>query len=304
MTSATTRPSAIDMLRALRPNQWTKNAVVAAAFFFAVGDRNQDLAWGAALLTTTVAVAIWCAICSAVYILNDLRDRDADRQHPQKRFRPIAAGRVSPGVAGMIAGGLLAGGLLSSCALPRAFLCAVAAYVVLQLAYTLVLKNVALVDVLVIATGFVLRAMSGAAALRVPISPWLLLCAFLLALFLAVCKRRHEKIQVGDSQAGQRQSLAGYDARLLDQLVSTVAAATIVSYAIYTLSESTIDKFGTAGLGFTIPLVVFGVFRYLDLVYRRQQGDRPEKIVLNDVPLLVLLVLYAASVVAIFALAG
>lgn len=302
MASVTIRPSPVDLIRMLRPNQWTKNAVVGASFFFAAGDRSQDLAWMPALLTTGAAVAIWCAISSAVYIFNDLRDRKADRQHPEKRHRPIAAGRIPTGAAAGTGFGLLVLGCGGSLFLPPAFAGTVAAYIALQVAYTLLLKHIALLDVLVIATGFVLRATSGAVALSVPFSPWLLLCAFLLALFLAVCKRRHEKVEVGASDSAQRQSLAGYDTHLLDQLISTVAAATIVSYAIYTLSPSTVDKFGTAALGFTIPLVIFGIFRYLDLVYRHRMGDHPEHIVLNDVPLLVLLVTYAASVMTIFTL--
>lgn len=284
----------------LRPNQWTKNAVVAAALFFASGDRTQSLDVVPAALATGLAVLIWCVVSSAVYIFNDLRDREADRRHPEKRYRPIAAGRVHPRVAITSAGALLVLGLAVSLLLPPLFTGAVVGYVLLQTAYTLFLKQLALVDVLVIASGFVLRAMAGAFALMVPISPWLLLCAFLLALFLAVCKRRHEKVQVGTNGTGQRTALSRYDTHLLDQLVSTVAAATIVSYAIYTLSPGTIEKFGTAALGLTIPLVVFGVFRYLDLVYRHRMGDRPEKIVLSDGPLLVLLGLYAVAVMAIF----
>jgi len=151
---------------------------------------------------------------------------------------------------------------------------------------------------MVIGVGFVLRAIAGAAALpkTVPISPWLLLCAFLLALFLALCKRRHEKILLEDAGGEHRASLEDYDVRVLDQLIAVVSSATVVCYAIYTLSAATVEKFGTIKLGFTIPFVMFGIFRYLDLVYRHFKGDRPEKILLTDIPIILNVFLYAVSV--------
>jgi 4-hydroxybenzoate polyprenyltransferase len=168
--------------------------------------------------------------------------------------------------------------------------------------YKVALKRVALVDVFVIALGFVLRAVAGAVVLAVAISPWLLLCAFLLALFLALCKRRHEKVLVSDTTV--RESLDAYNAHLLDLLISITAAATIVVYAIYTLSPETCQKFQTHGLGFTIPFVMFGIFRYLDLVYRHEKGERPEKILLTDIPILVNLALYALCTALVFLFRG
>jgi len=170
-------------------------------------------------------------------------------------------------------------------------------YFILQIVYTAGLKKVALVDIFVIAAGFVLRALAGGVVLEgVVISPWLLLCTLLLALFLALCKRRHEKVILSDSGSDTRQSLEKYNQQLLDQLIAIVSAATIVSYSLYTLWPDTVEKFQTSKLGFTIPFVIFGIFRYLDLVYRHEKGDRPEHILLTDIPLLVDLLLYGLTV--------
>jgi 4-hydroxybenzoate polyprenyltransferase len=292
-------PSLLDLIRALRPNQWTKNAVVLAAFFFALGDQTQTVTW-LALGRAAAAAAVFCLLSSAIYLLNDIRDVAADRLHPVKRFRPIAAGRVSIPLAGVMAVALLAAGGVAASRLTPGFAAVAGGYVLLQIAYTLLLKRVALVDVFVIALGFVLRAAAGGLALSVTISPWLLLCAFLLALFLALCKRRHEKLTLNDDAEAHRASLEHYDRTLLDLLIAIAAAATIVCYAIYTLWPETVHKFGTARLSLTIPFVMFGIFRYLDLAFRHDSGGRPEKTLLSDIPLLVDLALYGAAILAIF----
>ena len=299
-SSSSAHPTFQDILRMLRVTQWTKNAVVLAAFFFGYWDKAQHIHVVPHLAIACGAALLFCFASSGIYIVNDLLDVEADRAHPTKRRRPIAAGRVAHGMALRIAVVLLVGSLASALALSPRFLAALGGYVALQLAYSAGLKRIALVDVFVIAGGFVLRAMSGALALKVVISPWLLLCAFLLALFLALCKRRHEKLLMSDEGGDSRRSLESYDERLLDQLIAIIAAATIVSYSIYTLSASTESKFGTTRLGFTIPFVIFGIFRYLDLVYRHEKGDRPEKILLTDGPILVNLVLYAVCTIVIF----
>jgi len=292
-------PEFSDIIRTLRPNQWTKNVIVFAAFVFAFWDRSRTTHLDAsACVDAVVAFVIFCAVSSGIYILNDIKDVKVDRTHPVKKNRPIAAGLIPLSLAWPLTLLLLAGGLLTSLYLPPSFTAVVAAYVLIQLVYSYGLKQVALVDVFVIATGFVLRAIAGAVALPdVTISPWLLLCTFLLALFLALCKRRHEKILLSDEH---RPSLEKYDKDLLDQLIAITSAASIVSYAIYTLWPKTVEKFGTHSLGFTIPFVVFGIFRYLDLVYRHEKGDRPEKILLTDIPLLVDIFLYAVSILLIF----
>ena len=283
----------VTLARLLRVKQWTKNAVVFAAFVFALGDRNQNLAaWE--LWKVCLAALAFSLVSSAVYIFNDLRDAPQDRLHPVKRRRPIAAGEVAPGPAAGVAAVLLAIGLGGAWRLGADLAAVLGAYLVLQVAYTLGLKRIPLVDVIVISVGFVLRALAGAVVIHVVISPWLLLCAMLLALFLGLCKRRHEKVNLAGQ--GTRAALDGYDERLLDMLISMMGAASLVCYSIYTLWPDTVAKFGTPWLGATIPFVVFGLFRYMDIVYRQDKGDRPEQILLTDVPLMLDVALYGVAV--------
>jgi 4-hydroxybenzoate polyprenyltransferase len=290
----------------MRLTQWTKNAVVLAALGFGYGDKTQHLDLLSGLRLALPAALLFCLCSSGVYLINDLIDLKSDREHPAKRYRPIASGRIRPLQAAIIAAILLATALAGGWLLSRPFLNVMLGYVVLQIAYSLFLKRVALLDVFIIASGFVLRAIAGAAVFQdppVPISPWLLLCTFLLALFLALCKRRQEKGSIESAAtARQRISLQKYDLQLLDQLIAAVSAATIVTYAIYTLWPETVAKFGSSRLGFTIPIVMFGIFRYLDLLYRQDKGDRPEKLLLSDVPLLLTVLAYGAAVLLIFTL--
>lgn len=292
-STANSRP----LISALRPSQWTKNCVVLAAFVFALGDASQQIGledfWIALLAAFSFSL-----VSSGVYLLNDIKDLEQDRHHPQKKYRPIAAGTLSLRSAFISAIVLFLAGLSGGQFISKDLTYVLLGYIALQLVYTLVLKRVALVDAFVIATGFVLRALAGAVALGVEISPWLLLCTLLLALFLALCKRRHEKVILGGSDE-TRSSLQQYDERLLDQLIAIVSAATIVSYALYTLWPDTVEKFGTTRLGLTIPFVIFGIFRYLDLVYRHEKGGRPEKILLTDIPLLIDLAAYGITVLLI-----
>ena len=282
----------LTLLRLLRAKQWTKNAVVFAAYVFALGDQNQSLdAWE--LWKVCLAAVAFALVSSAVYIFNDLRDAPQDRLHPIKCRRPIASGLVPPGPALGLAAVLLAAGLGGAWRLGGDLLAVIGGYFGLQVLYSLWLKRIPLLDVIVIALGFVLRALAGAVAIHVPISPWLLLCTLLLALFLGLCKRRHEKVNLAG--AGTRAVLDGYDERLLDLLITMTGAAALVCYSIYTLWPETVAKFGTPWLGATIPFVVFGIFRYMDLVYRRDQGDRPEHILLTDGPLLLDVALYGAT---------
>ena len=320
-------------LRALRPAQWLKNGIVAAAFFFAWRDPSQQEHVRGVWPVACVALAVFCFCCvsSAVYQLNDVRDVEADRVHPVKRLRPLAAGEISVAVAAALAAGLLALAAAAAAFLPGAFAWVAGAYVVMQVLYTFALKRVAYVDVFVIAFGFVLRAVAGAAAVSVRISPWLLLCTFLLALFLALCKRRHEKVlleddgegggsrgrspsrEEGDGSRGRspargeggapplhRAALAGYDRLQLDVQIAITAGATVVCYAIYTLAPETVQRFGTDRLGLTVPFVLFGIFRYLTLVYQHEGGGRPEKVMLTDRTLIVTVIGYALTVLAIF----
>ena len=286
-------------LRLMRPEQWTKNGLVLAAFFFAYWDPQQHLREQGLrpYAFSIAAAALFCLVSSGVYALNDWRDRVADRLHPIKRHRPVASGEISSKTALTMASGLLAAGIIGSLFSPQ--LCAViSAYVALQLLYTFRLKHVPLVDVFVIAAGFVLRAVAGAAVLSARISPWLLLCTFLLALFLALCKRRQEKVTRHESE--QRRSVRAYSTQLLDALISITAAATIVSYSLDTLSSETVARFGTPLLGLTIPLVIFGVFRYLYLVYTSRAGERPEQVLLTDKAIIATIILYGLVVAGVF----
>ena len=286
------------VFQAMRPKQWTKNIVVLAAFIFALGDLHQNVSV-AHFWTAFLAAILFCAVSSGIYLINDIRDLPLDRAHPTKRLRPLAAGKISTGDAVGTAGVLLAVGLGGAAALSLPLFEVIGGYVILQFVYTFALKQIALIDLFIIAFGFVLRALAGAVALNVTISPWLLLCALMLALFLALCKRRHERVVLNDADGETRKNLAQYSEQLLDQLIAIVSAATLVCYALYTLWPDTVTKFGTAKLSLTIPFVIFGLFRYLDLVYRHEKGGQPELILLTDRPLLVDLALYGLTVAAV-----
>lgn len=288
---------------ALRIEQWVKNIVVIAAYVFARADPSQTHAFGfSAVFDIALAVLFFCLISSSVYLFNDARDVAADRRHPQKCKRPVASGAISVKVA-YSASAALAGVTfaLSALFLPTGFVAVIGAYVLMQLLYTCLLKRYPYIDVFVISTGFVLRAIAGAVAIDVRISSWLLLCTFLLSLFLALCKRRHEKLLLADAEdaIGHRESLEGYDCRALDAQIAVTAASTVVCYAIYTLSAETARRFGTDWLGVTVPFVVFGIFRYLALVYRHEAGGRPERVMLTDRIMLATLVCYAMCAVAV-----
>ena len=239
----------------LRPAQWTKNLIVLASFFFAYWDqsKNQPLTT-ANLLTSLFAVIIFCGTSSGIYLLNDIKDLSADRIHPLKRFRPIAAGIISIPSA-LIVSGLLIGinGIISAFLSIR-FTVLLMVYVILQMFYTFWLKRLPIVDITIIATGFVIRAISGAVVLNITISPWLLLCTFLLAIFLGLCKRRHEKLLLREIGANHRAVLVLYDNKVLDQLISICSSSVIVCYAIYTLWPDTVHKFGTSAMVYTVPV--------------------------------------------------
>lgn len=293
------RATVLDILREMRPRQWTKNAIVFAAFLFALGDKQQSVS-PVLFWTALLATLLFSITASGVYVFNDILDIDRDRRHPIKYQRPVASGKLSLSMAWWMVAACLTVGLLGSWLLSAGFGVAVTAYVGLQAIYTLKLKHISMVDVFVIAIGFVLRAIAGALAVNVAISSWLLICTFLMALFLALCKRRHERRMIEEEQVDDsRPSLMATDTRLLDQLIAIIAGAVIVAYAIYTQWPETVAKFDTAYLSLTIPFVIFGLFRYLDLVYRQAKGDQPEYILLTDIPLIVDIILFGLSVLLI-----
>ena len=279
-------------LVAMRPRQWSKNLLVFAGLVFAakLGDPWR---W----LDACVCFVAYCAISSASYLANVVRDREDDRLHPIKRSRPIARGELSPRAALTIAGALALLALLLVAPFGVPSLLLVAAFAVLQAAYTLRLKHVVLLDVSAIAALFVIRAAAGAEAVHVPISGWLLLCTALLALFLALAKRRGELVLVGAGHAPGRPVLDGYSLELVDQLTAIVASATVIAYAIYTLTGD-----HSRALLATVPFVVFGVFRYLLLMHRDDVGEEPEQVLLTDVPILLAVAGWIVTAAAILAL--
>ncbi|MBA2355212.1 MAG: decaprenyl-phosphate phosphoribosyltransferase [Acidobacteria bacterium] len=293
--SGTPRPSvAASLFLALRPAQWTKNLIVFAALIF--GQRLLD---ATAVPRAGVAFLAFCALSSVAYIANDVVDREADRRHPLKRHRPIAAGRVpvSTALAGALL--LLALGLGAALWLGLPFTVHAVGYLALQVAYSLGLKQQVILDVLSIAMGFVIRASAGGAAISVPVSQWLLVCTILLALFLALAKRRHEITLLGEDAVGHRAILGEYTPYLVDQMIAVVTASTLMGYAFYTVSPETADRFGTPWLGLTLPFPLYGIFRYLYLVHRRSQGGSPTELLLADRPLLLCVALWGAATIAL-----
>lgn len=278
----------------LRPEQWTKNLVVFAGLIFGL-----KLADAAAVGLAAAAFAVFCALSGVVYLINDITDREADRRHPLKARRPIAAGTLPVPVAGAAAATLGAGAVAVAFVLQPWFGWVAVAYVALQLAYSGPLKQIVIIDVLTIAMGFVLRAVAGAVVIVVPISHWLLVCTILLALFLALSKRRHELVLLADGAAEHRPILGEYSPYLLDQMIGVVTASTLIAYTFYCISPETIEKFGTDLMGLTVPFPLYGIFRYLYLVHQREGGGSPSEMLLNDRPLLVCVGLWALAVVII-----
>ena len=288
----------VAVLTSIRPRQWVKNLFVFAGVIFS--HRLFSVDAGRAL----AAFAIFCALSGVIDLLNDVADRERDRAHPKKRFRPVASGALSvrAAIASASVIGILA--FAGAAALGPAFLLTAAVYVGLLVAYSVALKHIVIVDVLTVASGFVLRAVAGAVAVDVDISGWLLICTILIALFLALGKRRHEYLTLDAEAARHRPILAEYSAALLDQMIAVVTASTVTAYALYTMSPETVAKFDTRLLPATLPFVLYGIFRYLYLLYRRQLGGNPSELFLNDRALIVNTVLWMVAVVAIIYGAG
>jgi 4-hydroxybenzoate polyprenyltransferase len=256
------------------------------------------------VLRASLAFALFCALSGTVYIFNDLADLPRDRLHPLKRLRPLASGLLSPRLAGTVAAALgLAALALSFLLGPRFAACALA-YLCLNLLYSFRLKDVVIVDVLCVSIGFVLRAVAGGVAIAVEVSDWLLICTVLLALFLTLAKRRHELTTLNEEAAGHRRILAEYSPYLLDQMIAVVTASTVTAYAFYTTAEETRQKFQTGRLAWTIPFVLYGIFRYLYLVHQKEKGGSPTDVLLTDRPLLAAVALWALSIVLIVYTAG
>lgn len=291
---ASRRSLASNLLLSLRPSQWTKNLLVFAGLIF--GQRLMD---PDAAATAAAAFVIFCALSGVVYLINDVRDRDADRLHPSKRHRPIASGAVPPATAMATTLVLAAGALAGAFAINLSFGLVAAAYVVLLSVYSMSLKHVVILDVLTLSGGFVLRALGGAVAVGVEFSHWLLLLTLLLALFLALSKRRAELVALADGATAHRRILAEYSPYLLDQMIGVVTSSTLLAYAFYTISAETVQKFGTDRLLWTVPFPLYGIFRYLYLVHQRAGGGNPSETLLEDRPILLCVALWGASVILI-----
>lgn len=276
-------------LMVLRPKQWTKNLLVFAALIFSIKTVNIHM-----LLKAVGGFILFCIVSSCVYIINDYMDREADSRHPEKKYRPIASGRLNPAKA------LAFGSALLCCALGMAFILEpgfsllLLGYFMINVAYSIKLKQIVIVDIMVIAFGFVLRAIGGGLVIDVSFTPWFLICTLLLALFLAISKRRHELYLLSENKGEHRKVLEQYSPELLNQLNSIVTTAAIMSYSLFTFTSG-----HTIQLMWTIPLVMYGIFRYLYLIHMKGKGGRPEKVLVEDGHILATVLLFAIMVASI-----
>ncbi|MCU0491913.1 MAG: decaprenyl-phosphate phosphoribosyltransferase [Chloroflexaceae bacterium] len=288
-----------ELLKTMRPRQWVKNVFVFAAIAFSEGRLWTQ---PEPVLKVIAAFAAFCMAASAIYLINDLKDIEKDRAHPKKRHRPLASGRLSPTVA------IVAAVVLVATVLPLSYLIdpdgglmlVLCAYVIIQgFLYTYLLKNIVIFDILTIAAGFVLRAVAGAAVINVAMTPWLLVCMGLLALFLGIGKRRHELVLLENGAGEHRRILNEYSVPMLDQMMSIVTASVIMAYSMTTFSAPAVPQRPYPVLMLTIPFVVYAIFRYLYLIYQRDGGGSPEDLVLKDMPLAVSILLWGVTVLGI-----
>ncbi len=279
---------------ALRVYQWPKNLVIFAALVFA-----QQLTDPAQVRRSIIAFVLLCAASSAVYLFNDLLDIEKDRAHPEKRHRPIASGAIAPWTAVVVLVVLAGGAMIGAYAIHPPYLWAILLYTALNVAYTLLLKRIMLIDVLAIALGFVIRAIAGAVILEVTVSNWLVVCTLFLALFLSFGKRRHEVGLLEAEAIHHREVLGHYNVPYLDSLMIVLAASTLLTYTIYTCSPEVVQKFHTDKLYLTLPFVVYGLFRYLYLVHHRRGGGDPSSTLLKDVPILATVLLWGLTCIGI-----
>ncbi len=278
----------------MRPSQWVKNTLIFAPLLFA-----RELGDPEAFFRVSLTFALFCLLSGGVYIMNDILDREQDRRHPFKRNRPIASGALASSAAGSAAGASIVVAIGASFALGPAVAAVMAGYLLLNISYSRFLKHIVIIDVMTVATGFLLRVIVGALAIPVPISFWLLLCTGLLALFLGFGKRRHELVLLEVEASSHRPILREYSPYFLDQMISVVTTSTVVTYALYTMSPDVQEKLGTPWLGLTIPFVLYGVFRYLYLIHQKSEGGDPSQTILTDRPLLVNIFLWVGAVVVI-----
>ncbi len=277
----------VSAVKALRPKQWTKNGALLAPLLFAKSIFAPGL-----LTRALVGVGVFSLLASGVYVVNDWFDREKDRLHPEKRKRPIAAGHLS-GLGAILLVAICWGvAAVGAWWVSPEFAAVLGGYLLLQALYTSVLKQMVLLDIMAIALGFILRVVAGAVAIDVVVSNWLFLCTLLLALFLGFAKRRAELSALEDNAGAHRASLADYTVPLLDQMMSICAACCILAYGLYTTSKETVDHVGSDRLKFTVPFVVYAIFRYLFLVHKRGAGGSPEKVLLGDAPFFISILMF------------
>jgi len=299
-----------DIFLMMRPQQWIKNLFVFPALIF-----SKHLFDGTYVLKSVSAFGLFCVLSGSIYIFNDLLDIEEDRYHPTKKFRPLAAGRVRATTAWAVFGASSLAGLALSFVLQYQFGVIASAYYLMSLAYSAYLKRVVILDVLIVSTGYVLRAVAGGLALSVAISHWLLICTILLALFLVLAKRRQELTLLDDranmlmelslatkdaeSAVKYRKSLDDYNPYFLDQMIGVTTSSTLMAYILYTVSPDATEKFGGRGLLYTVPFVINGIFRYLYLIHQKKEGHSPTQTLLGDTPLLLDIALWGFTVVVV-----
>lgn len=281
-------------LISMRPEQWIKNAFVFLALIFSRNLFHPEL-----LLNVSVGFILFCLASSSVYIFNDIRDRDYDRAHPEKSKRPIAAGLLRVEGIGIIAFLLASVSLAAAYLINSLFFFVLATYLIINLFYTVGLKNVVILDVMCIASGFVLRVFAGTVLAGVAATDWLYICTITISLLLGFSKRRQELAVLGDNAGNRRKVLSEYSLPFLDQMIGVATACTVMSYALYTISPETVARFGTRNLISTIPFVLYGIFRYLYLLHKKNLGGNPASTILKDNPLVLNSLLWLAAVVFI-----
>lgn len=282
-----------NILIAMRPEQWTKNIIIFAGPLFA-----KKLSTFNDIFTSVQIFCIFCLVSSASYILNDILDRKEDAHHPDKCKRPIARGDLKVFTAGALSVVLTCIGLIWAMFVSWNLVILVSVFLLLHVIYDIWLKHITIVDVFAIAFAFLIRLIAGMAMYDIGLlSSWILLCTFLLALFLALCKRRAEIVLLSDKAVSHRKSLEGYSMDFLTQLISILASCSIMSYALYVLLSETVARRGLVRLRITIPLVAYGIFRYLYLVHLKKGGANPEKVLLKDIPFLINMIAYALIVI-------
>lgn len=270
----------------MRPRQWTKNLLVFAALIFSIQQADVNM-----LIRAVTGFVLFCLVSSCVYILNDYVDRERDRMHPEKKFRPLASGAIQPQMALVFGFVLLLCCILAAFRFQPLFGVVLSAYFFLNVLYSLKLKHVVILDLLIIASGFVLRAVGGGLVIGVSLTPWFLICTMLLALFLAIGKRRHELALLEGGKGAHRKVLESYSMEMLNQMSAIATTATIMSYALFTFTSGR-----TVHLMWTLIFVLYGMFRYLYLIHMEDKGGRPEKLLLEDKHILLTVVLYGFSV--------